>query len=192
MKTLSLLLAGILPGGCAIEPRMAPENYDFGISSAANTPDGQDVYLTEVRAADWFNTTDMLYRLQYIDPRVLRPYSASRWAGLPAAMLAARLRQSVGSAPTARGRQAKCSLSLYITEFSQVFTSEQASRAVLHVRATLTDTSSGGQSLVREFQLERPATSPDAAGAAAAFANLAVSVAAELNTWIAAAGACRK
>jgi cholesterol transport system auxiliary component len=83
-------------------------------------------------------------------------------------------------------------LSLFITEFSQVFTSEQASRAVLHLRATLIGTSNAGQSLVREFQLERPATSPDAAGAAAAFSDMAVSVATELNAWIASAGVCQK
>lgn len=192
MKTLCLLLAAILLGGCAIEPRKPPEAYDFGVASATNAPDGQDVYLAAVRAADWFNTTDMLYRLEYVDPRVLRPYSASRWAGLPAAMLAARLRESVGNAPTARSRWAKCTLSLFISEFSQVFTNEHSSRAVLHVRATLIETSNAGQTLVREFQLERPTTSPDAPGAAAAFSDMTVSVAAELNAWIAAAGACQK
>ena len=133
----------------------------------------------------------MLYRLEYRNPRILTAYSSSRWAGTPAAMLTIRLRQSVGNATSARGRQAKCSLSLFVSEFSQVFAAEQDSRAVLHFRATLTDTATTERAVVREFRIDRPAPTPNAAGGAAAFADVTASVAEELNAWIAGVGACK-
>lgn len=184
MKTFIVFLALLLLGACANKSRQAPESYDFGISHAAAPPAGQDVFLSEVNAADWLDTTDMLYRLEFRNPRILQPYAASRWAGAPAAMLAIRLRQSVGNGTSVRGRQARCVMTLYLSEFSHVLSTEHTSRAVLHMRATLTDTSSTERALSREFRLEKPAPSADAAGAAVAFSGIVEAVAAELNAWI--------
>ncbi len=191
MKMPVIFLAVLLLAGCASGNRLPVAIYDFGIAGPATAPSGQDVFLAEVRAAEWLNTTDMLYRLEYRNPRILSPYSASRWAGTPAVMLAIRLRQSVGNATSVRGRQAKCSLSLFVSEFSQVFSAEQDSRAVMHLRATLTDTATSERALVREFRIERPAPTPNAAGEAAAFSELVTSAAGELNAWIAQEGACK-
>ena len=191
MKTLIMFLALALLAGCASGSKPPVETYDFGIAGSAATPPGQDVFIAEVRAAEWLSATDMLYRLEYRNPRVLTPYSASRWAGAPAAMLMIRLRQSVGNAASARGRQIKCSLALFLSEFSQVFASERDSRAVMHIRATLTDTATTERALVREFRIERPAPTPNAAGAAAAFSGIATSLADELNAWITGAGTCK-
>ena len=192
MKTLSLFLAAVLLAGCASSSRQPTETYDFGIAGAGGAPGEQDVFVADVRAADWLNTTDMLYRLEYRNPRVLTPYSASRWAGTPAAMLTIRLRQSIENATSARTRQAKCSLTLFLSEFSQVFATEQDSRAVLHLRATLTAAAPAERPLFREFRVERPAPTPNAAGGAAAFSDIAVSVGDELNAWVAEAGICKR
>ena len=191
MKTLIKLLVALLLAGCASGSRQPVEIYDFGIAGPAAPPPGLDVFLAEVRAAEWLSSTDMLYRLAYRNPRILTPYSSSRWAGTPAAMMTIRLRQAVGNATSARGRQAKCSLTLFVSEFSQVFTSEQDSRAVMHLRATLTDTAAAERALVREFRIERPAPTPNAAGEAVAFSDIATSVADELNSWITGAGTCK-
>ncbi len=190
MKTLTLLLVAIVLAGCASGNKLTIETYDFGLPGSAGAPAGQDVFLADIRAADWLNTTDMLYRLEYRDPRVLTPYSASRWAGIPAAMLTIRLRQSVGNATPVRGRQTKCSLTLFLSEFSQVFATEQDSRAVMHLRATLSVTAASEPASVREFRIEQPAPSPNAAGAAAAFSDLAASMSQQLNAWIAETGTC--
>ena len=191
MKTLIMFLAFALLAGCASGSKLPVETYDFGIAGSATAPPGQDVFIAEVRAAEWLSTTDMLYRLEYRNPRVLTPYSASRWAGAPAAMLTIRLRQSVGNATSTRGRQMKCSLALFLSEFSHVFASERDSRAVMHLRATLTDAATTGHALVREFRIERPAPTANAAGAAAAFSDIATSVADELNAWISETGTCK-
>ena len=191
MKKPIMLLAIVLLAGCATGSKQPVEIYDFGIPAAVVPPAGQDVFLADVRAAEWLSTTEMLYRLEYRNPRNLAPYSASRWAGSPAHMLTIRLRQSVGNGTSARGRQAKCSLTLFLSEFSQVFASEQDSRAVMHMRATLTDTATAERALVREFRIERPAPTPNAAGEAAAFSEITTSAAKELNAWIAEAGICK-
>ncbi|HEX9452389.1 MAG TPA: ABC-type transport auxiliary lipoprotein family protein [Burkholderiales bacterium] len=191
MKKPILYLVVLLLAGCATGSKLPVEIYDFGIPAAVAPPPGQDVFVADIRAAEWLGTTEMLYRLEYRNPRNLAPYAASHWAGPPAHMLTIRLRQSVGNATSARGKQAKCSLALFISEFSQVFATEQDSRAVMHVRATLTDMASAEHALVREFRIERPAPSPNAAGEAAAFAEIATSVAEELNAWIAGAGTCK-
>ena len=190
MKTLTVLLVAMALAGCAYGNKRTMETYDFGLPGSAGAPAQQDVFLADIRAADWLNTTDMLYRLEYRDARVLTAYSASRWAGTPAALLTIRLRQSVGNGTSLRGRQTKCSLSLFLSEFSQVFASEQASRVVMHLRATLSVTAVSERASVREFRIERPAPSPNAAGAAAAFSDVAGSMAQQLDAWIAEAGTC--
>jgi cholesterol transport system auxiliary component len=191
MKTPIMFLVALLLAGCASSNKLPIETYDFGIAATAAVPPGQDVFVAEVHAAEWLSTTDMLYRLEYRNPQLLTPYSASRWAGTPAAMLTIRLRQSVGNATSARGRHAKCGLTLFLSEFSQVFAAEHDSRAILHMRATLTDAATTERALVREFRIERPAPTPNAAGEAAAFADIATSVTDELNAWITGTGTCK-
>ena len=193
MKMRIMLLAVVLLAGCAVGSSKQPiEIYDFGIFAAVGPPTGQDVFLADIRAAEWLDTTDMLYRLEYANPRKLAPYALSRWAAPPAHMLTIRLRQSMDSATSTRGKQTKCSLALFLSEFSQVFSDEKNSRAVMHLRATLSNSAATGAALVREFRAEKPAPTADAAGAAAAFAANATSVAQELNAWIAETGECER
>jgi cholesterol transport system auxiliary component len=191
MKTPSLFLVAFLLAGCASRGAPPIDTYDFGIAGATSAPAEQDVFLADVRAADWLNTTNMLYRLEYRNPLVLSTYSASRWAGTPAAMLTLRMRQSVGNGASTRGRQTKCTLSLFLSEFSQVFANDRDSRAVMHVRATLTPVAAGEPVLVREFRIERTAPTPNAAGEAAAFADVATALSEKLNGWIGEAGICK-
>ena len=191
MKTLTVWLVAFVLAGCASGNNLTMETYDFGLPGSASAAVDQDVFLADIRAADWLNTTDMLYRLEYRDPRVLTPYSASRWAGTPSALLTIRLRQSVGNGTSVRGRQTRCTLTLFLSEFSQVFATEQDSRAVMHLRATLSVSAASERASVREFRIEQPAPSANAAGAAAAFSDIAASMAQQLNAWIAEAGTCK-
>ena len=191
MKTLiSLLLAVLLIGGCASKRERASQIYDFGIAAAPAGASGTSVFVTEVRAADWLDTTDMYYRLAYRDPRALASYADSRWAGTPAAMLTVRLRQSVGDRSAVRTPQVKCVLGLSLAEFSQLFASGNASRAVLHAQATLAENTAAGRNASREIRMERPTPTADAAGGAAAFSEIAAALSEELRAWISEAGFC--
>jgi len=192
MKTsITLLLALLLSSGCASRQRESLQIYDFGIALAPASSAADSVYVAEVRAADWLDTTDMFYRLTFRDPRALAAYANSRWAGAPAAMLTVRLRQSVSSASVGRTPQVKCVLGLSLAEFSQVFSSGNTSRAVLHAQATLAENTPAGRTATREFRLERPTPTADAAGGAAAFSEIAAALSEDLRAWISEAGFCK-
>jgi cholesterol transport system auxiliary component len=188
---LALLLAVLLTTGCASRRGDAVQIYDFGIALAPASAAADSVFVTDVRAADWLDTTDMYYRLTFRDPRALASYANSRWAGTPAAMLTVRLRQSIGNASVVRTPQVKCVLGLNLAEFSQVFASGNASHAVLHVQATLAENATAGRNANREFRLERAAPTADAAGGAAAFSEIAVALSGDLRAWISEAGFCK-
>jgi len=192
MKALiTLLLSALLATGCASRREPVSQTYDFGIAAPPAGASADSVFVAEVRAADWLDTTDMFYRLAYRDPRALAPYANSRWAGTPAAMLTVRLRQSVGNGSVVRNPQVKCVLGLSLAEFSQVFASGNASRAVLHAQVTLVENAVAGRNVSREFRLERPTPTADAAGGAAAFSEIAAALGEDLRGWIAEAGFCK-
>lgn len=178
---IALICAVLLASGCASSRETAPQTYDFGPAGEPARTAGS-VQVVEMRAPEWLDGTQMLYRLAYSDPRALTPYAASRWAGTPASMLTLRLRQQLGSLPGA-----KCILNSNLSEFSQTFDAADASRAILQVHAIL---AAEGQRLQREFRLEAKTTTPDAPGGAAAFAALAADLAKSLEQWIAESGLC--
>ena len=192
MKSLiTLSVAALLATGCVSTREHPRQIYDFGIAAPSGSASGESVFVAEVRAADWLDTTDMFYRLAYRDSRALAPFANSRWAGTPAAMLTVRLRQAVGNGSIVRNPQVKCVLGLGLAEFSQVFASGNTSRAVLNAQATLVENATAGRNMSRDFRLERPTPTADAAGGAAAFSEIAAALSEELRAWIADAGFCR-
>ena len=77
-------------------------------------------------------------------------------------------------------------LRVQLEEFSQVFESPQRSHGLLRLRALLADNSARGEVLVaqRLFVVQRPASTPDAAGGARALAEAAAQAAQELADWV--------
>jgi len=176
-----LICAALIASGCASTREMAPQTYDFG--PAGEPAQGvNSVQVVEVRAPEWLDGPQMLYRLAYRDPRALTPYNGSRWAGTPASMLTLRLRQQLGSVPGA-----KCILTSNVAEFSQIFDTADASRAVLQVHAVV---AAQGQRLQKEFRLEARTATADAPGGAAAFAALATDLAKSIEQWMTESSLC--
>jgi cholesterol transport system auxiliary component len=184
----ALFIAAVaLAAACATRPDQPVRTYDFGLASAPG-PAQPVIHVREIASPEWLDRPEMLYRLAYRDPRALEPYSLSRWAGTPASMLTLRLRQTLGSVEP---RNARCILAVDLEEFSQVFDTESDSRAVLHARANVRQTSEPRQSESRLLRLEREAPTPDAAGGAAAFSTLADEMTMQLREWIAGLGYCQ-
>ncbi|HEX7811495.1 MAG TPA: ABC-type transport auxiliary lipoprotein family protein [Burkholderiales bacterium] len=184
MKSAIVLMFSVLiAAGCATTREAAQQTYDFG--PVGEPPQvTNSVQIVEMRAPEWLDGSQMLYRLAYVDPRALTPYSTSRWAGTPASMLTLRLRQQLGSVPGA-----KCILTSNLAEFSQAFDAADASRAVLQVHAVLA-AGAAGQRMQKDFRLEAKAATADAAGGAAAFATLATDLAKALDEWMTGSGLC--
>ena len=184
MKSIVLTTLVLLAAGCSTTRETAPKTYDFGLTEQP-VQSTLSVQVAEMRAPEWLDGTQMLYRLAYADPRALTPYATSRWAGMPASMLTLRLRQQLGSAPGS-----KCTLATSLAEFSQTFDSASESRALLQVHAVLGVAGTPQQRLQREFRLEGKAPTADAAGGAAAFSQLATDFVRSAEAWIAETGHC--
>lgn len=185
---LALCLMLLALAGCAGTQKSSLRVFDFGLAAAPVATSVHSVAVTEMRAPEWLASTDMLYRLAYQDRFALARYGHSRWAGTPGAMLTLRLRQEIGHTPGG-----KCTLALDLAEFSQVFDTAGASRAVLQVQAAL-NAGGGSRSALaqREFRLEKATPTADAPGSAAAFSELAGELSVALNAWIGESGDCRK
>ena len=184
MKKILLIAVLLLLAGCATRPNTAPRTYDFG---PTEQPAQRTVAVTvlEMRAPEWLDGTQMLYRLAYEDPRALQPYGGSRWAGPPAALLTLRMRHQFGSAPGS-----KCTLATRLAEFSQTFDSASSSRALLQVQAILDVTGPAPHRVQREFRLEGATPTADAAGGATAFSQLAADFVRAAEAWITETGFC--
>lgn len=161
-------------------PPQRPVVYDFGPalprapvapSAAALAP----VLLAAVEAAPAFDGPALLYRDAVSGVQQLRPYALARWSASPAQLVRARLRARLGEERAVLGPgegAAPMALRVQVEEFSQVFDAAPAagaaapSRAVVRLRATLSDTRGPRAALLaqRVFELQRPAPSADAAG----------------------------
>jgi len=195
MRRAALLLALAL-AGCTLGPPQRPPQalYDFGPPPAHNAArPAANLAIPRVAAPDWLETPTLQYRLAYQDPLRYHGYAGSRWVASPAQLLTERLRQAAQASGRGTARDADVvktdyTLRVELEEFSQVFDSPQASRAVARARASLVR---GGRTLAaqKNFAVEKPAPGADAAGGAQALAAAADQLVAELLAWAAEAGA---
>lgn len=178
---VSLLLAACAAGGRKTAPA---DVYDFGMP-AERLPTGPQLpgIALEVLAPAWFDSLAIEYRLLYEDPLKLRHYTASRWAGAPAQLLAQRLRQQLGLTDSRAPSATRCLLRFELLEFSQVFDTPQESRGVVRGDATLLD---ARHRVVerRPVSLDRRARTADAPGGVAALADAADALGQTLSSWL--------
>jgi cholesterol transport system auxiliary component len=131
----------------------------------------------------------VMYRLAYADPQQLKPYALTRWSMPPAQLIGQRLRQQLSAqrAVVAPGEAAaQLNLRLVLEEFSQVFDSPTDSHGLLRLRATLTQRSAGGETLLaqRNFVVQEPAPTPDAQGAVRALKAVSDKAIEQVAVWL--------
>jgi cholesterol transport system auxiliary component len=188
-RGLALLAAALLTA-CALPERApAPLLYDFGPGQGQESAAAPRPPLTlRVLAGPALESPAMLYRLAYADARQLRSYTQSRWAMAPAELLQQRLRDGLGRdyALVQPGMNGVRVLLIELEEFSQVFSAPAESHGLLRLRASLLQTGAGGEQLLgqREWQLQRPAPSPDAAGGVHALNSASTAAVSELVQWL--------
>lgn len=186
MRWLAPVLLSLCLSACFTAGKRGGESplaiYDFGPapSSLLSMPRKQPIAL-EVRAPLWFDSLGIDYRLAYVDQARLREYARARWAGPPAQLIQQRLSQQLGYVMAGQS-QTRCLVRVEITEFSQVFTSPEASNGVLQGRVLLLDRS---RRQVAEFPLglEKPAPSSDARGGVGALTATVEQLAVDLVGW---------
>lgn len=196
VKHLSCVLALTLLAGCTTpRPEAAVKIYDFGPVPLQATPPGvlpglAPLVLFEPQVSPVLDGNAVMYRLAYADPQQLRPYALTRWSMPPAQLIGQRLRQQLSAqrAVVAPGEAAaQLNLRLVLDEFSQVFDSPTDSHGLLRLRATLTQRSAGGETLLtqRNFVVRQPAPTPDAQGAVRALTAASDQVAGQIDAWLA-------
>lgn len=200
--TIAVLLAAVLAGcGSLPDKPVHARMYDFGPAPVANgepaAAERPALLLSDVQVGTALEGTEMLYRLAYEDPNALQPYAFARWSSPPGELVHQRLRERLGrdravldpgaaSALTRRGGANPPVLRVELEEFSHVFASPAESVGVLRLRATLLESTAGGERLVaqRGFEARRPAPTADAPGGVRALAAATDAVAAEIADWL--------
>ncbi len=167
-------------GGCGGAAAPEPRSFDLGLNApGASLPAAR---VGTVRAVAPFDAADMQYRLAYRDAAEIAMFANSRWAAAPAEMFRKQLLRA------ANDKAGKCVLDVELHEFTQVFSSKDASEARIELRAWLRGAGAG---VSRGWRVVEPNAGPDAASGAAALARAANHAVGELGSWIAAQPDCR-
>ena len=201
-----ITVAGLLAGCSAIDKPTRPSMYDFGPgvptqSAAASTAVAQALPTMAIAdistAGGALENQAVLYRLAYSDAQELRPYSQARWSMPPAQLVNKRMRELLGQRRvvlTARegialNRSQNANLPMLrveLEEFSQLFSTPDASVGLIRLHATLVDITPQGEKLVaqRSFVIQRPATSANSAGGVRALSEATDAAIEAIDQWM--------
>lgn len=198
----AILIAAL--GGCSsfVDKPVRASLYDFGpgqvTSAAPQQATRPALVLADVEGAGALEGTAVLYRLGYADDHQLLPYAQARWSAPPPQLVRQRLREQIGrdrvvlnpgeGAALARTAGAlPRSLRIELEEFSHFFDSPGHSVGLLRLRATLLESTPGGEKVLaqRNVVLQRPAATGDASGGVKALTAAVDAAAEELSQWLA-------
>jgi cholesterol transport system auxiliary component len=201
-RGLFCLISLALAGCGSLQPAARPLVYDFGPGSTLPAPTPASpaaslplLSMAGVQAASALDSTAVLYRLAYSDAQQQRPYAQARWSMPPAELVRQRIREQLSLRRTVLnttdGQLASTpglTLRLELDEFSQLFESAERSVGLIRLRATLGAVEAGSRERLiaqRRFVVQRPSTSPDAAGGVRALTAAAAALSEEIDQWVA-------
>ncbi len=179
---LLLLLALLSACSGLPKPGAQPALYDFGMiaNTNMNNPDTIRIRLGHVEASPGLDGHEMRYRLAYQDPARVFAYNESRWAILPADLIAQRVQNR-----WAPSSDAKCSLNITLNIFDQVFDSPGSSRGVVQLRAELVNGNGHNSPRISTvITVEKTSASADAKGGVAALTSATDEAITKLKTWV--------
>lgn len=183
----AVVAAAVIVVGCGVgpKPKEAIGSFDFGLPAAAKPVALKSLNHVTVVAPNWMDSTNLHYRLAYVNAARPAAYAQTRWVSTPTHLVEARLKERAVAGGVLLGG-AGPSLRIEIDEFSQVFDAEKSSRAVVRARASL----AGGREVTAQkaFLIEVPAATPDGPGGAAALGNAANALVDDVLAWAAGAG----
>ena len=204
-----MAIVGLVAGCSVIDKPTRATMYDFGpgeLSTQTAAPSSPGAPLSALpplaiadisTAGGALDNQAVLYRLGYTDAQELRPYSQARWSMPPAQLVRQRMRELLSQRRvvlTARegvalNRSQNANLQmlrLELEEFSQLFSTPDASMGLIRLHATLVDITPAGERLVaqRSVVVQRPATSADATGGVRALTQATDAAIEALDQWL--------
>jgi cholesterol transport system auxiliary component len=197
MKPLITLWLALTLGACSLGPpqKDAAATYDFGglPAPASGQPRIRASLLVHaVAAPGWLEGYSIIYRLNYQDAARSYAYANSRWAAPAAALLTQRLRAQLalssdgGILNVNDGARADYALRVELDDFSQIFDSATASRAVITARASIVSVTRRALLAQKTFAIDRPAQGANADGGARALAAAGSELVDAVTAWTAA------
>src|SRR5471032_1215984 len=182
MKNIIIvLLLALTLGACSLGPanRDAAATYDLGafpVPAAGQPRIRASLLVHAVAAPSWLESYSIIYRLNYQDAARQLTYANSRWAAPAAALLTQRLRAQLAAASDggilsiADSARADYALRIELEDFSQVFDTVAASRAVIVARASIVNVTRRTLHAQKTFTVEKPASGANAEGGVRALA----------------------
>jgi cholesterol transport system auxiliary component len=174
-----LLLFMLLTGtGCSISPKQ-PVLHDFGLPVSISAYKSKQVNkpAITVDAPTWLWDNRIRYRLLYASPTRVSFYALDLWIAPPPELFEQLLISS--------GKTRNYSLIIRLHDFEQQFDAPDRSRVVLRFSVEAYSDDNNMKAGTQEFYLERPTTTPNAAGAISGFANLTRQAADRIQVWLA-------
>ena len=197
MRTMLVMLLAATLAGCSLGPEKKDPaaTYDLSgapIAAAGNARIRATLLVQPVAAPGWLESNAIVYRLNYQDAARQLNYANSRWAAPVASLVAQRLRAQLAAASDsgivniADSARADYALRVELEEFSQVFDTADASRAVIVARASLVNLARRSLQAQKTFTIDRPAAGANAESGVRALAAGSAELVDAIVAWTAA------
>jgi cholesterol transport system auxiliary component len=174
----ALFSAVLLCTSCSVSPKR-PVLHDFGSpiqASGYKSGQGNKPSIT-VDAPTWLWDNRIPYRLLYVSPTQVGFYALDLWIAPPPELFEQLLISS--------GKNRNYILNIRLQQFEQQFDSPDRARVVLRFSVEAHAEGNNKEVDTQEFYLERPTTTPDAAGAVRGFVKLTQQAADRIQDWLA-------
>jgi len=173
MRTMLVMLLAATLAGCSLGPEKKDAAATYDLSGAPSSAAGKTriratLLVQPVAAPGWLESNAIVYRLNYQDAARQLNYANSRWAAPVASLVAQRLRAQLAAASDsgivnlADSARADYALRVELEEFSQVFDTAEASRAVIVARASLVNLAKRSLQAQKTFTIDRSAAGANA------------------------------
>ena len=173
MRTMLVMLLAATLAGCTLGPEKKDAAATYDLSGAPSSAAGKTriratLLVQPVAAPGWLESNAIVYRLNYQDAARQLNYANSRWAAPVASLVAQRLRAQLAAASDSGivnlhdSARADYALRVELEEFSQVFDTAEASRAVIVARASLVNLARRSLQAQKTFTIDRPAAGANA------------------------------
>jgi cholesterol transport system auxiliary component len=174
-----LLFSTVFSGtGCSISPK-EPALHDFGLPGSISTYNikrGNKPAIA-VDAPTWLWDNRIHYRSLYASPTRVGFYALDLWIASPPELFEQLLISTL--------KTQNYSLIIWLQDFEQQFDAPDQARVVLRFSVEAYSGDNNKKAGMQEFYLERPTTTPDAAGAVSGFDNLTRQAAERIQVWLA-------
>lgn len=159
--------------GCSVTAKQ-PALHDFGLLASTATHQGKAS--VNVNAPTWLWDNRIRYRLLFASPSQVRFYGLDRWIASPPELFEQLLNFN--------GKAQDYALIIRLQDFEQQFDAPDRTRVMLRFSVEAYSADSNRKIATKEFYLQQPTKTPDAAGAISGFTDMAHQAVEKIQGWL--------